>query len=328
MKLGILKDFKDGYLYYKKACEDLGVDFEIIDYYSNDWIEKINFSNCDGFLVRPNYSKQVWKTLDDERLFFIEKVLKKKIYPSYLECFIYENKKNMNYWLEINGIKHPKTFIFYKKEEAISFFEKATYPLVFKPNIGSAGTGIVFLKNKNQAIRLANKIFTKFKFINFGYTKWVKSKYGLSYPQLDDKQYNFMIIQEKIEVKHEWRMIKIGESYFGHQKLEKNGLHSGSGRVGWVDPPKELLELTKYICEIGDFNSMDIDIFEDKAGEFYVNELQTIFGSYNPSQMYINGKPGRYKNINGEWVFEEGYFNQNYSCNLRVEDFIKQLEEK
>lgn len=326
MKLGILTSFCKSYENYIKACEELNVDYEIIDIISTNWLEKVKQSKCDGFLVRPNHQKQVWKDMDDEKLFFIEKVLNKKIYPSYLECFIYENKKNMSYWLDINNINHAKTYVFYKKQEALDFFERAEYPLVFKPNIASAGTGIKFIKNKKQGIGLASKIFTKYKFINFGYTKWIKTKYGIYYPQLDDKQLNFMVIQEKINVKYEWRIIKIGESYFGHQKLEKNGLHSGSGEVGWETPSKELLNLVKEVCEIGDFSSMAVDVFEDIEGKYFVNELQTIFGSYNSSQMYVNGNPGRYKYINDNWEFQEGYFNQNYSCNLRVKDFLKKLK--
>lgn len=328
MKLGILMDFSGWYNNYKKACEELGVEYEIIDLISDNWINNIRKSNCDGYLVRPNFQKQVWKDMDDEKLFFIEKILNKKIYPNFLECFIYENKKNMSYWLEINNIKHPKTHVFYKKEEAIKFFETAKYPLVFKPNIGSAANGILFLNNSKQAKKLTKRIFTKLKFVNFGYTKWIKTRYGFCYPQMDDKQYNFMIVQEKLDVKCEWRMIKIGESYFGHQKLEKNGFHSGSGLVGWVKPPIELLNMTKKICELGKFSSMDIDIFETRTGEYYVNELQTIFGSYNQSQMYINDIPGRFRNIDGEWIFEKGYFNKNASCNLRVEDFVNQLNKK
>jgi len=109
--------------------------------------------------------------------------------------------------------------------------------------------------------------------------------------------------------------------------LKKSNFHSGSDRVGWLDPPKPLLKLCHQTCEKGNFSSMALDILEDKEGNYYVNELQTIFGSYDPSQMYINGKPGRYlyDEMNDEWIFEEGYFNQNYSHNLRLEYAISQL---
>ncbi|PWJ88082.1 hypothetical protein C7380_12020 [Oceanotoga teriensis] len=325
MKLGILKEFSGYESNYIKACEDLKVDYEIIDIISNDWIDNILKSNCDGFLVRPSFAKDVWKRMYDEKLYFISHVLKKPIYPDYYSLFIYENKKNMAYFLKLNDIPHPKTWIFYDKEEALNFVEKYDkYPLVFKPNIGSGALGIKFM-NKNQAKKIINKIFTKWKFFNFGYTKWYKTRFKLSYPIMDDKQYNFVIFQEKLDVKWEWRIIRIGESFFGHQKLAKGKFHSGSGKVGWVKPPEELLNLVKRITDENGFRSMDIDIFETLDNKFYVNELQAIFGSYDNSQMYIDGKPGRYLFKDGEWIFEEGYFNQNGSFNLRVEDFLKIL---
>lgn len=328
MKLGILNEFTGSEKYYIAACEELGIDYEVIDIISTNWMETIKNSGCDGFLVRPSYAKQVWNNMYDEKLYFINKILKKPIYPSYDACYIYEDKKRMAYWLEAHNIPHAKTSIFYNKKETIDFLEDVKYPLVFKPNTGSAAIGIQFIKNKKEGLKLTNRIFTKWRFFNLGYTKWVKTRYGVSYPIMDDKQYNFIIFQDKMKVKIEWRIIKIGESYFGHQKLEENGFHSGSGSVGWVDPPKKLLNMAKDICDKGNFRSMDVDIFETEGGEYYVNELQTIFGSYDLSQMYVNGKPGRYKFIDKEWVFEEGFFNQNYSCNLRVEDFIKVLKGK
>lgn len=234
-------------------------------------------------------------------------------------------KKNMAYWLKINNIIHPKTWIFYRKNDALDFLRNyEIFPIVFKTNIGSSAIGVKFL-SKNQAKRVVKKIFTKWKFFNRGYTKWRMSKYHLPYPLMDDKQYNFVIFQQALNVKHEWRIIKIGESYFGHQKLFNGRYHSGSGLVGWVKPPVELLEFAKKICDKGDFKSMDIDIFETVDGDYYVNELQTLFGSILPYQMLVDGKKGRYLNIKGKWIFEEGVFNQNGSCNLRVKDFIDEL---
>ena len=70
---------------------------------------------------------------------------------------------------------------------------------------------------------------------------------------------------------------------------------------------------------------MNIGIFETIAGEYFINELQSSFGSYDNSQMYINGIPGRYKLEEGKFVFEEGYFNTHGSNKLRVETFLKVL---
>lgn len=328
MKLGILKDISNTYKYYIKACEDLNIEYKIIDIMASDWINTIKESDCLGFLVAPFSGKNVWKEMYTERLYFLNKILRYPIYPSYNEIFIYENKRNMAYWLQTNNIPMPKTSIFYYKNEAQKFIEaNNNYPLIFKPNIGSAAVGIKFIPNKTKALKLVNSVFTKWKFFNRGYTKWYKTKYGISYPIMDDKQYNNIMFQEVINVKYEWRGVKIGDSYFAHKKVaDKRGLHSGSGRANYDTPPIRVMNFIKYVCDVGQFRSMNVDFFEDINGEFFVNELQTIFGSkIKPYQMCVEGQPGRYIFKDEKWLFEEGLFNSNNSYNLRVEDFVNTL---
>lgn len=237
MKIVILREWHPTYENYVRACEELGVDYEVIDIMDDDWIEKILASKCDGILLRPSYFKQYWKDMYDERVYFIKEYLKIPIYPSFNEVFIYENKNNMEYWLKIHNIKHAKTHIFYKRKDALEFLKKAKYPLVFKTKIGTAGLGVKFIKNYRQGKRIINRVFPFKYFFALGFIKWYKhKKYKfLRVPLLDDRQYGFVMFQEKIQnIKCEWRMIKIGDSYFGHQKLEaKNGKYSGSNLVGW-----------------------------------------------------------------------------------------------
>lgn len=333
MKLVILGTKEKTTSNYIKACKELGVEYEIIDLKQSNWLNKIKESKCDGILHAPFATTQYLKDMSDERTYFIEKHLNIPIYPSFDETYIYENKNAMAYWLESHDIPHAKTRIFYDKNEAMNFLKLAEYPLVFKTKIGSAGVGVKFIKTKKQGKRIIKKVFSKFKHFSRGYTTWIKTKrfkpFNLFIPKTNDKQYGHIMFQEKLDIKNEWRVIRIGESYFGHQKLlGSNNKHSGSNLVGWEAPPEKLLLFVKEICDIGNFNSMDVDIFETNDGSYYVNELQTIFGSYNPSQMYIDGEPGRYKFIDDKWIFEKGYFNQNGSMNLRVEHFIRILKEK
>lgn len=329
MKIGIVKEINNFHDDYIKACQDLGVEYEVIDITSKDWIRNIKEFNGAGLVVRPSCGKADWKQMYDEKLYFINENLNIPMYPSYGELFIYENKRTMAYWLEMNNIPSPETFVFYDRGEAIKFVNGYnSFPLMFKPNTGSAALGVKVIKNSKEAKVLINKIFTRFKFFNRGYTKWKKSKFKLPYPIMDDRQYNNILFQEKIDVKYEWRGVKIGESYFAHKKLsDKNGLHSGSGEANYDDPSLEVMEFLKYVCDVGSFRSMNVDFFEDYNGNFFVNELQTIFGSkIQPYQMCVGGVPGRYKYTSGEWNFEEGLFNQNNSWNLRLEDFREQLK--
>ena len=151
----------------------------------------------------------------------------------------------------------------------------------------------------------------------------------LNLPDLHNPQKDYFIVQDFVkDILWEWRILKIGDSYFGHQKLLEGQFASGSGKVGWVAPPQHLLEMVRELCQKGSFRCMDVDIFETKDGKFVINELQASFGSYLDYQMCIDGIPGRYKDINGEFVFERSEFNVLGSTKLKIEDFIQELKKR
>lgn len=83
--------------------------------------------------------------------------------------------------------------------------------------------------------------------------------------------------------------------------------------------------MAKDICDRGGFHSMAVDVFETTDGRYLVNELQSLFGSYDDSQMYIDGRPGRYRLVDGEFVFEAGYWNRFGSYLLRLEHLLELL---
>jgi len=121
--------------------------------------------------------------------------------------------------------------------------------------------------------------------------------------------------------------VRIDDSFFGHKKLHQYGeKFSGSSNVSWDPPPKKLLDFVKYITDKRKFLSQAVDIFEPEPGKFLVNEMQCFWGSKNPHQMIIRGKPGRYTLKNSKWIFEEGNFNKNNSYNLRLENVINLLQ--
>jgi hypothetical protein len=331
IKLGILNGFRkgpDSYELYIDACKDLGVEYEVVDIISEHWLDNVRNSSCAAFLARPTPYYVPWKIMFDERLYHIERSLGRIVYPSYKELVMYENKRQMAYFLQINNIAAPKTHIFYDEAEALDFAHESVYPLVFKTHLGAQARGVDILKTKRRARSLIRQVFSR------GYARDIRTtlrgilKTPISIPYyFFDSEYKVIILQQYLVNCKEWRMIRIGKSYFGHQKLIKGEYHSGSGLVGWETPPRRLLDFVRTVCDIGNFWSMCVDVFEDPAGNYYVNELQSVFSSYNPSQMYVDGKPGRflYNSVTDQWEFEEGLFNRNGSNNLRVEHLIEIL---
>ncbi len=169
MKLGIFTSFNNMHQKFIDACEEIGVDYVIIDILSADWIKNVKNSCCDGFLCSSTCDFQERKSILDERYYFISQIMKFPIYPNFLELYIHENKRNMAAWLEAKRFPHIKTHVFTDKKEANVFFKSTKYPLVSKSNIGAAASKIKIIKSVKQAKRLSKKVFPlKYPHLNFG----------------------------------------------------------------------------------------------------------------------------------------------------------------
>ncbi len=312
--LGIIEEFDNNHLPYISTCEALGVHYKTLDISGSDWIKVIQSSGCDAFLVWPSFKVSIQKRMFDERLKIIVDEMHMIIYPTCDEVWLNESKLRMSYWLESHNIPHTKTWVYYSDEQAFKFAENADLPIVVKHDMGSRSAGVEILYNRTELLHYVNNRFGK----------------GLVCRGADsrDSEWGYILFQEFLPDVAEWRMIRIGESYFGHQKLADGAFHSGSGKVGWYNPPIELLDFIRELTDNAGYTAINVDIFETPDGHFVVNEIQSHFAAYIESQMYIDGKPGRYlyDYSNEEWRFEEGVFCRNSCCDLRVKELLNQLD--
>jgi len=340
MKVAILRDSNpESSNKWEKACKNHGVDFTAVNMLRNDWLDKIKDFNPNFCVSRPPGVIQQEKTVFDQKLYFLEKHTKYKVFPSFNETVIYENKASLAYFLNINRIPHPKTFVSYSKQESIDFVEKTKYPIVAKTLIGATGSGVKVIKSIGQAKKYVNQAFGNGLKRRYGPnrktgspTKWLnKALKSPSYlvkklreysARGKDVQKGVVLFQEYIEHNYEWRCVRIGESYFAYKKLKVGEMASGSKQFEYGAPPVELLDFTKNLCERFNFNFMAIDLFNNSKG-ILVNELQTIFGHKNPYICKVDGKPGRYVHKNSQWFFDPDDFNTNESYDLRLETAIK-----
>jgi len=312
--LGIIEEFDNNHLPYIAACEDIGVHFKTLDISGPDWIQVVRNCGCDAFLVWPSFKVSIQKRMFDERLKIMVDEMHKTIYPTYDEIWLNESKLRMSYWLKAHNIPHTKTWTFYSHDQALKFAKDADLPLVVKHDMGSRSAGVEILHNLTELLHYVNNRFGK----------------GLVCRGADsrDSEWGYILFQEFLPEVAEWRMIRIGESYFGHQKLTDGAFHSGSGKVGWYNPPVKLLDFIRKLTDNAGYTAINVDIFETPDGNFVVNEIQSHFAAYIESQMYIDGKPGRYLYDYSirEWRFEEGVFCRNSCCDLRVKGLLYQLD--
>lgn len=337
----------DDHYLWVAACEERKkeLNYTIVNLTSSDWLEKIKAEKFDYLLTKPSGLTSMFKQLYDERLSILVNELKILAFPTLGEVLIYENKRYFSFWLDAHDMPHPDTGVFYHRKEAVDFINRTNFPVVGKLNIGASGHGVEILKDIQAAREYIGEIFTKGKTSRTGPNiskgnlfKRVVNK--LKNPSeivnrlkvynaiASDRQKGYVILQEFIPHNFEWRVVRIGDSFFAHKKLLKKDKASGSLLKGYINPPLKLLDFVKEITDRFEFYSQAVDIFETNEGHYLVNEMQCIFGQSDPYQMLVNGKPGRYVNIKGKWIFEEGIFNRKESYDLRLQYVLSQLNKR
>ncbi|AGF78358.1 RimK-like protein [Desulfocapsa sulfexigens DSM 10523] len=314
-QFGIIKEFWHLHWPFIAACRDLNVSYKIIDISGPDWLDVLKKSGCDAFLCRPSVQYKTWKEMYDEKLRIFSAIDPRIIFPDPEALWIWESKRRMHYWLDAHNIPHPKSWVFYNKKYAIDFASQCNLPIIFKSNMGSGASGVIIFDNRGSLQRHITHCFSK------GYSTYRRIR--------NDREFGSVFLQEYLQDVREWRTVRIGNSFFGYEKGSCNGLHSGSKRFFYGQPPDEVLHLTKKITDIGKFMSMNIDIFLTSDGRLFVNELQAIFGQSGSREICrVDNQTGRmiWDKHSEKWIFEPGTFCQNYLCNLRVETLIKLLD--
>ncbi len=304
------------YQYHKhfvQACIDLQISFDVIDIHANDWFENIQKEKYDGVLVWPNGTNESLKMIYDSRIKLINETLNIPVFPDYTAIWLYENKIRGFDWLHANGFPTADTFIYFDENKALNHINDHAFPVVIKTNLGASGKGVYIVNSKRQYKKLIRRSF------RYGLTSLNATPYAESR--------GYVFLQSFLKDVVEWRMVRIGDAFFGHQKLISNQSHKHSGSLlkGWKTPPKELLDLLYEITEKGNFKSMNADIFATPDGKYYVNELHTVFGQSTQELMRVNGKAGHYIRKDNKWVFEEGNFVAGHSAAARIKYFLKSI---
>ena len=289
------------------SAQLLKIDYEIIDPQSHDFFNLLKIGRYDFVLARPIHELSLIRRMYSEKVAVLHRDGNSRVFPSEQELAFYESKRQLIYFLQYHDIPHPRSVVIYNKQSALDYIETRDCALVFKTDCGAAAVGVEYAMHKAEAHALIRTFFDDF-YIN---------KDPFDYRDID---WGYVIIQDYIERAREFRIIKIGDSWFGHEKAKRSdqSFMSGSGLNKWTTPTLELLDFCHDIAHRFGFLTMCFDIFLDEFSCLYVNELQCWFGSYNPSQMYVDGTPGRYIKKSSKWEFEAGYFNINASMTLRL----------
>jgi hypothetical protein len=310
VRVGIIRNRAQLHSRFVQACLELGVPFRVIDLAAPEWLDAVRRSGCELFLVWPEVTTTPLAKLIKDRCDLLEQQMGKAVTPSLRERWMYEDKIRLYDWLRVHELPHPRTWLFFDRDDARTFAERCDLPIVFKTSFGAAASGVRTIATRRVLRRAVDRAF------GAGHTPAGFDK--------RDKQWGSLILQEHLTVRKEWRLVRVGDAYFGHPKGRLGAFHSGSGRVEWDVPEPRHLDLLHAVTELGGFRGMDVDVFETDDGRLLINELQTVFGARTSvDQLRVDGVAGRMTRDADGWTFEPGDFARNACANARVIDALE-----
>lgn len=310
---------------YVKACEELGVDYEVLNVQGLDGCQiPGSLSKYKKIFVVPPCDSVENKLLYNDIAYSFS-MNAGDLYPSKFSLDVYENKRLLGYVLKSFGIPAPKTYSINSRESFLRLFESEKKNFVFKSVVGSGSASVYIVSNMRQAKKLCSKVFGIHPALSWGLMP-KKKKFGIQLPLLGRAVRHNFIVQEYVEFLAEWRVILIGKYCMAYKKEKgKDGLASGSGAFSFCLPSDSLIDFVVDVSQRLEIDSAAFDVFEMRGGEFLVNEVQCNFACRVKNEAYPNatmfdedGNPCMLVIEGGEKRIAYGEYAHNACHNLKV----------
>lgn len=248
----------------------------LIEIERNDWLEQVE--PCSHIMWRPNLSKP-FLSQAREKLYLIENILNKPVFPDSNTFWHYDNKNAQKYMADIFKIKMPSTMVSYSYEELLQHLSKSKYPIISKSAKGAGSENVRMLQNYNEAKKelkflFRSSIYNKIKFQFLRY-------FGLKQEKFSE-QHKYVNYQEFIPNNPgDLRLTTIGDKYafaFFRNNRDNDFRASGSGKIDYSFEKhnKEVIEYCLNLSKKLKFDSMCYDILY-KGNEFFITEFSYIF---------------------------------------------------
>ena len=285
---------REYYPKYERFLKNNNIVYRYYNPLSSDWMEQAK-----GFdlIIWHTNSDPSTQEIAEGKIYVLEK-MGVKCLPSFDEVWSYENKIRANYLYELYHLPSIPTFISHSKSDALSYINKAKFPIISKLSTGSASYGVGKIDNIKDATKLVNQVFsykgkeTYFKYMN---------------------QKDYVYFQEFIEdATYDLRILCVGEDLFGYYRYPNEGdfRASGAGNYQKKAIPTEALELAYEVYKAFGSSFLATDfVYSEKIKQFLIIESSVFIGIDSCEQLSIDNVPGKYtRKAKNEYEFVEGKF--------------------
>jgi hypothetical protein len=318
-------------------CRENNIPYKIVDCYSTDVISQL--FDCDALMwhFSQNSPKAI---LFGKQLIYSIAAAGKISFPDFNTIWHFDDKVGQKYLLEAIEAPIPESWVFYEKEEAISWAKESEFPKVFKLRGGASSQNVKLVTNRNVALKLISQAFGKgfSAYDPWGSLKERYRRYQLGKSDLQDllegvarfvipppysrirgREKGYIYFQEFIAGNNfDIRIIVIDDKAFGIKRLVRNNdfRASGSGNILYDRDlfDKATLQLAFELAKKLKSQCIAFD-FIYRNGNPLVVEISYGFSSkgYDPCPGYWDK----------ELTWHEGVFNP---YGWMVEGLLKQLK--
>lgn len=267
---------------WKNLCIANSIEYKSFDSFDPDFIDDLLAYGPDRVLWRSG-NIPYKKIKDEMQRQFLDRT-ELRIVPNWNTHYLYDHKIRQTYLFNLHGIPHPETRIFFSREYALEYIERAEYPFVVKADGGSGSRSFRFIETKEQALVRVNEAFG-----------------GAGRITGREHEKHILYTQEYIPAPEKWR-IGMFKNKIGYGNLLKTdpATKTASYRSERTHPsvPTELLDMTQKI-NYGmnwDWTFYDV-IWSEKYSRYLVLEISDTCNA--------TGSMGRsltYYREDDEWV--------------------------
>lgn len=138
------------------AIRAAGHEVRWVDVFANDILEQLD--GCAGLMWRWNHARGMYRVA--RRLLpVVERTLGLQVYPDQATCWHYDDKIAQHYLLPALGVPTPKTWVFYRREDAEAWADQASYPVVMKLATGAGSENVRLVRNAADAKWWVRQVF-------------------------------------------------------------------------------------------------------------------------------------------------------------------------
>lgn len=241
--------FSDRWIAY---CQKNNIEYKVVNAFDSDIIQQVK--DCDAFMWHHHHG-HFKDVLTAKRILFALEHANIKVFPDFNTAWHFDDKVAQKYLLEAIGAPLVPSYVFYDKNDALSWANNTTYPKVFKLKGGAGATNVKLAKTQKESLSLIKKAFGKgfaqFDRINNLKERFNKFKSGqdtllgllkgvarlfiiTEFAKQQSLEKGYAYFQDFMpDNDHDIRVIVIGENAFAIKRMvrENDFRASGSGNI-------------------------------------------------------------------------------------------------